>query len=242
METSAPAQHGQDLYSRIAAPLHTFVLLAVQASLAVRGILRVDQVHAMASVGRVGIYERTILSEWLVFALMVLGVWLHGSSVFTVIGDRWRSVLSVLKDIGIAAAFWIGSTAVLSMIGAHAHSGAPNPAVQFLLPQGRFEMWLWIGLSITAGICEEAIFRGYYQRQFIALTKSAPMGIVLSAIAFGAAHSYQGIGGAIRIGLQGLLLGMLANWRRSVRPGMIAHAWGDIFAGALARLMKIPVG
>jgi membrane protease YdiL (CAAX protease family) len=202
----------------------------------------VDQARAAADLNRVAMYERTMFSEWLLFALMILGVWLHGSSVFTVLGERWRSVMAVLRDIGIAAAFWIGSTAVLSMIGAHAHGGAPNPAVQFLLPQGRFEMWLWIALSITAGICEEAIFRGYYQKQFIALTKSAPVGIVLAAIAFGAAHSYQGFGGAIRIGLQGLLLGILANWRRSVRPGMIAHAWGDIFAGALARLMKIPVG
>ena len=242
METSALAQSGQDLYSRVAAPLHTFVLLAVQGTLAVRGILRVDQARAAADLNRVAMYERTMLSEWLVFALMILGVWLHGSSVFTVLGERWRSALAVLRDIGIAAAFWIGSTAVLSMIGAHSHSGAPNPAVQFLLPQGRFEMWLWIALSITAGICEEAIFRGYYQRQFIALTKSAPIGIAISAIAFGAAHSYQGIDGAIRIGLQGVLLGILANWRRSVRPGIIAHAWGDIFAGALARLMKIRVG
>jgi uncharacterized protein len=242
METSATAQVEQNTYGRIAAPLHTFLVLAAQVVLAVRGLLRVDQVREMVNPNRAAMYERTILTEWLLFALMILGVWLHGSSLLTVLGDRWRSALAVLKDIGIAAAFWIVSTGVLSILGAHSHSGAPDRAVQFLLPQGRFEMFLWIGLSITAGICEEAIFRGYYQTQFMALTKSAPIGILLSAVAFGAAHSYQGLGGAIRIGLQGLLLGILANWRRSVRPGMIAHAWGDIFAGALARLMKIPVG
>jgi hypothetical protein len=26
----------------------------------------------------------------------------------------------------------------------------------------------------------------------------------------------------------GILLGILAHWRKSLRPGMIAHAWGDI--------------
>jgi membrane protease YdiL (CAAX protease family) len=187
-------------------------------------------------------YERTILTEWLMFALVILGVWLHGSSLLTVLGDRWRSVRSVMVDIGIAAAFWIGSTVVISVFGGHAHGGETERAVQFLLPQGRLEVTLWIVLSITAGICEEALFRGYLQRQFMALTKSVAIGILLSALAFGAAHSYQGLGGALRIALQGALLGMLANWRRTVRPGMIAHAWGDIFAGALARLMKIRVG
>jgi membrane protease YdiL (CAAX protease family) len=242
METSATAQSEQNTYGRIAAPLHTFLVLAAQGVLAVRGFLRVDEVRAMVNPNRAAMYERTILTELLLFALVILGVWLHGSSLLTILGERWRSVLAVLKDIGIAAAFWVASTGILSILGAHSHSGAADRAVQFLLPQGRFEMFLWIVLSITAGICEEAIFRGYYQTQFMALTKSAPIGILLSAVAFGAAHSYQGLGGAIRIGLQGLLLGILANWRKSVRPGMIAHAWGDIFAGALARLMKIPVG
>jgi membrane protease YdiL (CAAX protease family) len=196
----------------------------------------------MASLNRVTMYERTILSEWLMFALVILGVWLHGSSLLPVVGERWNSARLVVRDIGIAAAFWIGSTLILSIFGSHLHGGASDRAVQFLLPQGGFEMSAWIVLSITAGICEEAIFRGYFQRQFMALTKSLPMGILLSAVVFGAAHSYQGLGGAVRIGLQGGLLGILANWRRSVRPGMIAHAWGDIFAGALARLMKIRVG
>jgi uncharacterized protein len=242
MGTSATARPQPEPYGRIAAPLHTIIILAVQGVLLTRGLMRVDQARAMANLNRVAIYERTLLTEWLMFALVIFGVWLHGSSLLTVLGERWRSAIAVLRDIGIAAAFWIVSTGILSIIGAHSHSGAPDPAVQFLLPQGRFEMTLWILLSISAGICEEVLFRGYLQRQFMALTQSVPIGIALSAVTFGAAHSYQGLGGAIRIGLQGVLLGILANWRRSVRPGMIAHAWGDIFAGALARLMKIRVG
>src|SRR4029077_13823094 len=106
METSATAQSEQNVYGRIAAPLHTFLVLAAQGVLAVRGLLRVDEVRAMVNPNRAAMYERTILTEWLLFALMILGVWLHGSSLLTVLGDRWRSALAVLKDIGIAAAFW----------------------------------------------------------------------------------------------------------------------------------------
>ena len=38
-------------------------------------------------------------------------------------------------------------------------------------------------------------------RQFIALTKNVPAGILLSAAAFGAAHAYQGFRMVILIGL-----------------------------------------
>ncbi len=110
--------------------------------------------------------------------------------------------------------------------------------MQFMLPQGIVEMTVWAALSVTAGICEETIFRGYLQRQFTAITKSAPAGIVISAIAFGAAHGYQGFRFAILISLFGAMFGILAYWRRSVRPGMIAHAWQDTLGGVVSNLVK----
>jgi uncharacterized protein len=97
---------------------------------------------------------------------------------------------------------------------------------------------VWIALSVTAGICEETVFRGYLQRQFTAPTKSAPAGILLSAVAFGAAHAYQGFRIVILIGLCGALFGILAYWRGSVRPGMIAHTWQDSLNGVLASVMR----
>ena len=103
------------------------------------------------------------------------------------------------------------------------------------------ESILWLALSISAGICEEAVYRGYLQRQLMAITTSVPAGIALSAVAFGLAHSYQGWRGAVRVGVGGALLGILAYWRKSMRPGMMAHAFGDGFAGVFARLLKIRV-
>jgi membrane protease YdiL (CAAX protease family) len=93
---------------------------------------------------------------------------------------------------------------------------------------------LWIALSVTAGICEEAIFRGYLQPQFMALTRNAPAGILLAAVVFGAAHAYQGYKMIILIAFYGAMFGGLAYWRGSVRPGMIAHAWQDSLNGVLA--------
>jgi membrane protease YdiL (CAAX protease family) len=94
-------------------------------------------------------------------------------------------------------------------------------------------MELWIVLSVSAGICEEAIFRGYLQRQFIALTGNIAAGIVLSGIAFGAAHLYQGFPQALQIAVLGVLGGILAHYCKSVRPGMIAHSLQDILGGLI---------
>ncbi len=38
----------------------------------------------------------------------------------------------------------------------------------------------------------------------------------------------------ITITVYGALFGLLAWWRRSLRPGMIAHAWTDIFSGVIS--------
>ncbi len=107
-----------------------------------------------------------------------------------------------------------------------------------MLPERGIELALWIALSVSAGICEETIFRGYLQRQFTALTKSAPAGILLSAAAFGGVHAYQGFRMTILIALYGAMFGILAYWRGSVRPGMIAHAWQDSLNGVLAALIR----
>jgi len=45
------------------------------------------------------------------------------------------------------------------------------------------------------------------------------------------------VSAGISAGLYGLLFGLVAGWRRSLRPGMIAHAWTDIFAILLANLI-----
>ena len=40
------------------------------------------------------------------------------------------------------------------------------------------------------------------------------------------------------IGIYGLMFGLLAWWRNSLRPGMMAHAWHDAFSGVVLRMLK----
>jgi membrane protease YdiL (CAAX protease family) len=236
MESSALVESASDRYPQIASPIHTILVLAAMGGWAIWHKIFADQLSAAANPSRVRFYVVTIFYEWLLFVLVVAGVRRSGASVLVVLGDHWRSVRQVLRDIGIAAGFWIIAWMLLWVFGWLLRVAALGRNVS-MLPHRGIELTLWITLSVTAGICEEAIFRGYLQRQFMALTRSAPSGILLSAAAFGAVHAYQGFRMVILIGLYGAMFGILAYWRGSVRPGMIAHAWQDSLNGVLAALM-----
>jgi membrane protease YdiL (CAAX protease family) len=72
------------------------------------------------------------------------------------------------------------------------------------------------------------------QRQFTALTHAVGVGIVLQAIAFAVGHGYQGWKYVLLIAVLATMLGLLAHWRKRLRPGMIAHALQDGVSGIVA--------
>jgi membrane protease YdiL (CAAX protease family) len=214
----------------VAPAWHTGLIIVALGINAYRGFMRSASFRDASTVDRPVLYLRTIAIEWLFMALVLGGVWLHKSSISSVVGERWRSLRQFFRDFGIAFAFLIVSVFVTSILGAHSHQGGVDPALTFLMPQNLKERWLWVFLAISAGICEEAVYRGYLQHQLIAFSKNVPLGIILSAALFGASHAYQGLRSALIIFVGGGLAGALAWWRRSVRPGMIAHALQDILA------------
>lgn len=154
----------------------------------------------------------------------------NGWTPTDVIGGRWASIRSVLVDVSIGLAVW-----ALFKYGVEAWlvvpHDAPNATVQSMLPHGVLESSLWILVSLAAGFGEEFAFRGYVQRR-MQIWGAAPA-IAGQAVLFGALHFYEGLYPVIRITIYGVMLGIVARWRRSLRPGMIAHAWTDVAAGLL---------
>jgi hypothetical protein len=112
-------------------------------------------------------------------------------------------------------------------------------ALKVLAPDGAREMIAWALLCLLVGFCEELVFRGYLQRQCIALAQGNELaGIAMSAAVFGSAHAYQGGRNVVLLAVFGAMFGVLAWMRRSLRAGMMAHSWHDLCAGfaiALAR-------
>jgi membrane protease YdiL (CAAX protease family) len=227
-----------DRFAKVASSIHTVLILAILAAWASLCAVLSGHVSASAPPHRVVMYGVTIATEWIVFALVLAGVRRSGIPLTAVLGERWANARQVWKDIGIAAAYWVASGIVLQVVVYLLHARVAAQKLELMLPHGPLEMSLWVAVSITAGICEETIFRGYLQRQFLAFTRNAAAGILLSAILFGAAHAYQGFRMTVVISVYGAMFGALAYWRRSPRPGMIAHAWQDTLGGVASALMR----
>ncbi|MBV8514460.1 MAG: CPBP family intramembrane metalloprotease [Acidobacteria bacterium] len=118
------------------------------------------------------------------------------------------------------------------------HLRGSKESVGFFAPRGGLQLVLWVMVCVTAGFCEETIFRGYLQKQFMAWSGSAAGGVVASAVVFGACHLYQGVKPAIVITVYGLMFGILAQWRKSLRPGMMTHALHDTVSGIAVRFLS----
>jgi uncharacterized protein len=138
------------------------------------------------------------------------------------------------KDVAVDAGLALGLWTVWMIVekGWVRWFGPEHAAsIQAFLPWRELEILLWVGVSISAGICEELVFRGYFQRQFEVFTRSRWTALLLQAVLFGISHGYQGVEASVKIAIFGALYGLLAMWRRSLRPGMMAHSGSDILSG-----------
>ena len=103
--------------------------------------------------------------------------------------------------------------------------------VRMLMPENhREKLWAAFGLAPTAGLCEEFLYRGFLLAEASAWAHSAGWGIVISSVAFGLAHSYQGANGMARAGLLGALLAWPVVRLGSLYPSMVAHFLIDAVA------------
>jgi len=227
--------------SRLLAPLwHTAIVVFVLMGASISGS---RGVHRLAAHGKLVQYLWTMAWEWILAGFVYFGI-RRRMKLRELVGGRWGSVEDFLRDLVVAAGFWLAAIAVLGTGATLLHLDqagkfdALRRQLGFLIPGTTLELFVWCCLSTTAGICEEIIFRGYLQRQFAAITRSTLVGVLLSAVVFGASHGYEGGGRMLLVGVFGLMFGLLAWWRRSLRPGMMAHAWHDAFSGAVLRLLK----
>ena len=212
--------------------LALLVLVPVQAH-------QQPKLENMQPASRLTLYAGQIVFELFIFAYVwLLGLKLTGTRIRDLIGGRWASLQDVLRDVGAAVVFWLIVIVVLSglqrIVG---ENTAGLKTIKSLLPQTPVELAVWVALCVIAGFCEELVFRGYLQRQFLAYTKRVDLAIILQAVFFGMAHTYQGAKGVVVISVYGAMFGILAVVKRSLRPGMIQHAGQDTFSGIVGSLL-----
>jgi len=220
---------------RAVAPVwHTVLFIVLTLGLTAVQARQQPNLNTVNLPSRAPLYCVMIVFEFFMLGYVWIGLRLARVPIRDIVGGRWQRAQDFWRDVGIAAAFWcvvVGMLFTMSLMLGKNPEG--TEAIKALLPRTPLDMVAWVCLSVSAGFCEEIVFRGYLQRQFLALAKRDELAVVLQALVFGCAHLYQGWKGAITITVYGALFGALAAWRKSLRPGMMQHAAQDTVSGLL---------
>jgi membrane protease YdiL (CAAX protease family) len=187
------------------------------------------------------LFYRSIMAWSWGLTLVVAALWL----VYT------RGIPQLGFGFETGRGFWIGlaitgvgcALIVVQMIGLrHDPEKLKAAAAQFrplraMLPRTDREANEFAALSITAGICEEIIFRGY---MMVYLASAIPAGglwlaALGSSLVFGLQHTYQGPMGVLRSGLVGLALAGLYLLTGSLWLPILLHALIDLVSGSIGR-------
>ncbi|HEX9081563.1 MAG TPA: CPBP family intramembrane glutamic endopeptidase [Holophagaceae bacterium] len=187
---------------------------------------------------RVWISKVSVVQQWLLVALGLILLARHGRAWATpglACPTGWRLFLA----IGLGAALLIHFLRTGIKVAGHPRMQAgvrkQLGALERLMPHTTREWGWFLGVALTAGVCEEFLFRGYFLWAL-----QAHLGWWGAAAAslpcFALAHAYQGGTGLWKTGLAGLGLTLLVALFRSLLPAMAVHALVDAGSGTLGWL------
>jgi len=198
--------------------------------------LRADAARSRPST-RPRAYQRMAIAQWF-FGLSALAIWATHQRPWPTLGltlPRGSALaLACVVVLAGGALVLLQLWSVIRLPIARRIAARPKlDAVAFTLPHTRGEaVWFFV-LSITAGFCEELLYRGYLV-WFFAPWLGTVGSMTAIAIVFGVSHIYQGRRGAITATLAGAVMAAIVLATGSLIPAMIVHALIDIGSGTVA--------
>lgn len=179
------------------------------------------------SFSRLNYFKFVIWSEWIVVLLILTFVLLSSNLDFASIGFTIPE--NIEKFYGMFIGFIIGVTFLVFILMKlpfyKKRTEKQVESIDYLLPTTKIERKWSIFVAITAGICEEIIYRGFV----IHYLSSLPLDLekihllILSAIIFGFAHIYQGWKGFLFTGLIGFVFARIYLETGSLLFPIILH-------------------
>ena len=179
---------------------------------------------------RLALYLSAVLSQWLltlvglgVVFLVARTVLLQGFAAppwsFTL---QWAAAIAMVAILALSAVIFCERRGWLPR---------ESDLVYLLIPETpRESIWAVLIIAPTAAVCEEFLFRGFLLTQANDWLHSLLWAWVVSSVAFGFAHFYQGWSGMTRAGLLGALLAYPVVRSGSLYPSMLAHWMIDTVA------------
>jgi membrane protease YdiL (CAAX protease family) len=179
-------------------------------------------------------YRRTVLVEWSLVGVALALVAAAPGLDLADIGLRWPRLAGGGAPYTIVGIAGLGpSVLLLAVLRRRVDRGAAVTApaeVLALLPRTTRERRAFAGVAVTAGICEETLYRGVLLGLVTALAPApSPVRLaLLSAAAFGLAHSYQGYLGMLATAALGGCLAVLYLGSGSLLLPALYHLLVDL--------------
>ncbi|HEY0427018.1 MAG TPA: type II CAAX endopeptidase family protein [Pyrinomonadaceae bacterium] len=170
-------------------------------------------------------YKITILGE-IIGGLIAFGA--IGYEVFKpsdMFGIRFGEMANGLI-MGVAIALLL-SLIILPLL---AKSGKNVVAgdIESLLPHTKNEKLWYVLVALSAGVCEEIVFRGYGLRLFESIGFTGIPLLIVTAVVFGLVHIYQGFVGVIMTAIMGAFLTLIYIQTGSLWWSIAAHIFIDL--------------
>ena len=109
-------------------------------------------------------------------------------------------------------------------------SAAALRSLEYFFPASQSERQWWVLVCMTAGICEETLFRGFLLHYLHVLpwTLNLTLALLISSVIFGLNHLYGGIGGVLGSAIGGFLFGLLFLLSGNLLLPVVLHALTDL--------------
>jgi CAAX protease family protein len=178
----------------------------------------------------------------LMWGLVVTGmmIWSRHSRDWHDLGFRveggWRGWAGIGVVVAVLVLYCRDTARVARSERARARLRAVYQPLFKILPHTLLELFCFFALSLTAGFCEEFLFRGYliwFFQPSLGWWGAAGAGAVIFALG----HSYQGISGIVRTGILGIIMTLVFFVSRSLWPAIALHALIDIGSGVMGWLI-----
>jgi membrane protease YdiL (CAAX protease family) len=221
--------------------LLTFVLAVV---VPVSGYVRFRRLPIQGGLGlpsrtKVALYVKTICWQWFLVAALLVVLRRHRLSLSAIgehLGDPRLTMGATGAFLVVLALVFAIVRWRLRRVRTTIDPSAAADRVRALGPAFGREMWVFAVVSLTAGICEELLYRGWLVNLLRVATGSVWIAVGLGAAVFGVAHAYQGTKGMLRTSFIGLQLALLFVYVDSLIPGQVLHAGVDLVAGFVSAI------
>jgi uncharacterized protein len=212
------------------------ILLVLGVVIPWRGRVRLRQLLAkpeVTSAERLSLYRSTIAFQWVAVGVAGWRAWAHGFTLQQLGLVFHRPALltgvAVLGGVALAALHWVNLSR-MGRVNSKASESFQRMAER-ILPRSSPETTTFLALAVTAGFCEEFLYRGFAMAALARAGMPTWIVVLASSVLFGLAHLYQGRGGLIGTLFLGFVFGGLRVATGSLIPPIAWHAMIDIVAG-----------